>query len=191
VKAIVIVHSCHHGNTEKVAGAIAGVLDARVKTPRETRPEELGGYDLVGFGSGIDTNRHYQPLLDFAESLPRAEGKKAFVFSTCGIPAFAFGEKYIEDYARESHAALRTTLLSRGYEIIGEFNCPGHNSNSFLRLFGGLNKGRPNARDLTDAEEFAGRMAGRLRATGTEGTVQSAPRTSSGGAAAHLTHAID
>jgi flavodoxin len=160
VKAIVVVHSCHHGNTEKVARAIARILGAPVKTPRETRPEELGGYDLVGFGSGIDSDRHYQPLLHFAESLPRVAGKKSFIFSTCGIPAFAFGKKYIADYAAKSHAALRTALSSKGYDIVGEFTCPGHNSNSFLRLFGGLNRGRPNARDLADAEEFAGRIGG-------------------------------
>jgi hypothetical protein len=28
-------------------------------------------------------------------------------------------------------------------------------TNSFLKLFGGLNKGRPNAEDLKHAEEFA------------------------------------
>lgn len=55
----------------------------------------------------------------------------------------------------KSHSALREKLTSRGYAVIGEFSCAGHNTNSFLKLFGGLNKGRPNAEDLGDAEEFA------------------------------------
>jgi hypothetical protein len=39
--------------------------------------------------------------------------------------------------------------------IIDEFICAGFNTNSFLKLFGGINKGRPNVEDLRRAEEFA------------------------------------
>jgi len=39
--------------------------------------------------------------------------------------------------------------------IIDEFNCAGFNTNSFLKLFGGINKGKPNTEDLKQAEEFA------------------------------------
>ncbi len=38
--------------------------------------------------------------------------------------------------------------------IVGEFNCPGFDSNSLLGFFGGIAKGRPNAEDLKHAEEF-------------------------------------
>jgi flavodoxin len=50
---------------------------------------------------------------------------------------------------------LREKLDSKGYTIIDEFGCRGFNTNSFLKFFGGLNKGRPNAEDLKNAEEFA------------------------------------
>jgi flavodoxin len=131
------------------------VLGAEVKNPRDTDPEELREYDLVGFGSGIDSDRHYKALLDLADELPRMNQKKAFLFSTCGIPAFVAGERYIEEYSAKSHSALREKLISKGYTIIGEYSCAGFNTNSFLRVFGGLNKGRPNAEDLGHAEEFA------------------------------------
>ena len=137
---------------------MAGTLGAEVRTLQAIDPKALEDYDLVGFGSGIDSSKHYKPLLDLADSLPRIANRKAFIFSTCGAPASTFGEKYIADYAEKSHAALRTILLSKGFAIVGEFNCPGHNSNSFLGLFGGLNKGRPNANDLANADEFAKRM---------------------------------
>jgi flavodoxin len=162
MNSLIIVFSYHHKNTEKVANAMANALGARVKAPQEVDPGELVKYDLIGFGSGIDSSRHYKPLLDLAESLPRAAERKAFIFSTCGIPVFAFGEKYIEDYAEESHAALRTKLMSKGYAIVGEFTCAGYNTNGFLRYFGGFNKGRPNAEDLEDAEAFAGGMKGEM-----------------------------
>jgi flavodoxin len=166
MKSLIIVFSYHHGNTEKVAIAIAGALGAEVKTPDQVDPAKLLEYDLVGFGSGIDSSRHYKPILDLADSLPQARGRKAFIFSTCGIPAAAFGENYIENYADESHAALRGKLMSKGYVIVGEFNCPGHNTNGFLRYFGGFNKGRPNAGDLENAEEFARGMMRRPAGSG-------------------------
>jgi hypothetical protein len=39
--------------------------------------------------------------------------------------------------------------------IVDEFNCGGFNTNSFLKLIGGMNKGRPNVDDLKHAEECA------------------------------------
>jgi flavodoxin len=60
-----------------------------------------------------------------------------------------------EEYIANNHAALREKLRSKGYVIVGEFGCMGHNTNSFLKVFGGINKGRPNAEDLKHAEKFA------------------------------------
>jgi flavodoxin len=39
--------------------------------------------------------------------------------------------------------------------IVDEFSCVGFNTNSFMKLLGGMNRGRPNADDLKHAEEFA------------------------------------
>ena len=89
--------------------------------------------------------------MDFADKLPRVAGKNAFIFSTCGVPAFGMSEKLMQ----ENHARLREKLQAKGYAIVDEFGCVGLNTNSFLRFFGGINKGRPNAEDLKHAEEFA------------------------------------
>jgi len=163
LKSLVIVSSFHHGNTERIAHAFAGILHARVVAPQRVEPEELKEYGLVGFGSGIDSGRHYRPLLDLVDALPHAPGAKAFLFSTCGAPVSLVGNRYIEGYAVESHAALREKLVSRGYVVCGEFSCAGFNTNSFLRLFGGLNRGRPDAADLGRAEGFARGLIGKAR----------------------------
>jgi flavodoxin len=155
MNVLLVVVSFHHKNTEKIAGVFAKVFDARMKPPRHIGKEQMQDYDLIGFGSGIDSGRHYKELLDFADSLPRVTDRKAFIFSTCGMPVFVGGRDSVAQYAVKSHSALREKLTSNGYTIIGEFSCAGHNTNSFLKLFGGLNKGRPNAEDLGDAEEFA------------------------------------
>jgi len=47
-------------------------------------------------------------------------------------------------------------LLNRKeFNIIGEFNCLGFDYNGPLKLIGGINKGRPNKRDIQKARLFA------------------------------------
>jgi len=149
MKSLLVLFSYHHKNTEKIAKVFARVLDAPIKKPHRVDPAELQEYDLVGFGSGIYDDKHHRTLLDLADRLPQASSKRAFLFSTCGAPMET------AEYADEAHRPLRDRLLSKGYVILGEFNCPGFNTNSFLKLLGGINKGRPNAEDLKRAEEFA------------------------------------
>ncbi|MDD1690158.1 MAG: flavodoxin family protein [Methanoregula sp.] len=154
MKSLVVVFSYHHRNTEKIAHAIANVLGAEVKTPRQVRPEEIAEYDLIGFGSGIYGATFHASVLDLADRLPAAAGKNAFLFSTYGAPAVFVDRKFVEN----NHRQIRETLLAKGYTITGEFGCAGLNTNSFLKYFGGLNKGRPDAEDLRHAEAFARNM---------------------------------
>jgi flavodoxin len=150
-KSLVIVFSYHHGNTEKIAHTIANVLGAEVKTPQQVYPEELREYGLIGFGSGIYSATFDPSVLSLADRLSFAAGKKAFLFSTYGAPAFIADREFIE----KNHQEIREKLQIKGYTVIGEFGCAGWNTNSFLRYFGGLNKGRPDAGDLRNAEAFA------------------------------------
>ena len=151
MKSLLVLFSYHHKNTEKIANVFAKVLDAQIKTPQQVNPEELQEYSLIGFGSGIYAGSNHKSLIDLADKMPQVRDKKAFIFSTCGIPAFAATKELFE----KNHSALREKLQSKGYTVIDEFSCAGFNTNSFLKLFGGLNKGRPNAEDLKHAEDFA------------------------------------
>ncbi len=147
MKSLLIVFSYHHNNTQKVAEVFAKVLDAQIKTPQQTNPAELEEFDLVGFGAGIDSGKHYKEMLGFADKLPKVNSKKAFIFSTSGVSN--------PKYKTKIHTALRDILTAKGYLIVDEFNCHGFNTNSFLKVFGGMNKGRPNEEDFKAAEEFA------------------------------------
>ena len=158
MRSLLVVVSYHHKNTEKIAQIFAKVLDAEIKTPRQINPEELKGYELIGFDSGIYSSKHHQTLIDFAGQLPEVNNKKAFIFSTCGAPAFALDGGQLEDYISKSHAMLREILQSKGYIIVDEFNCAGWNTNKFLKIFGGINKGRPNIEGLRHAEAFAHKL---------------------------------
>ena len=150
MKSLLVLFSYHHKNTEKIAKAIAKVLGAQIKTPEQVDPRKLQQYDLLGFGAGIDSGKHYKPVLDLADKLPQITGKQAFIFSTAGLT----GEKKLA----KDHSTLREKLQSKGYLILDEFQCKGFNTNSFLKFFGGMNKGRPNSDDVKHAEEFANNL---------------------------------
>ena len=144
MKTLIISKSVHHGNTKKVAKAIADVLQADLIKPEQFQGVEE--YDLVGFGSGIYHSRHHKSLFELLEQIPNLQGKKVFVFSTAGM-------------VREiNHRSLKEKLEEKNAQIIDEFSCLGHDTFSFLKFFGGINKGKPDELDLKKAKEFAAKF---------------------------------
>lgn len=158
-KVLIILCSGSTGNTRILANAIAEEMDADIFELGESSviPDILESYALIGFGSGIFSGQHHSLLLEQVVSLSRFDGKQAFIFSTNGAPAAGFSGDGVraDTYMDANHKALRDLLLDRGFIISGEFSCPGLNRNSFLKCFGGFNKGRPNREDLDNAREFA------------------------------------
>jgi len=146
MESLLVLYSYHHNNTQKIANVFTQVLKAQIKTPKQIKLQELQNYDLLGFGSGIYGAKHHKSLLNLADKLPQATNKKAFIFSTSALTG--------KDKIADDHSLLKKKLQSKGYIIIDEFQCKGFNTNSFLKFFGGMNKGRPNTEDLKNAEEF-------------------------------------
>ena len=149
LKALVIFVSYHHNNTEKIAKTMADTLGAEMKNLDQIQLDGLADFDLVGFGSGIYFGKHEKSLIEFAGNLPQLNGKRAFIFSKSGVK----GKK-----VPKFHEQLKSTITSKGYEVVGEFNCPGFDSYGALKLIGGISKGRPNEEDLTQAQAFAHSM---------------------------------
>lgn len=147
IKCLVIVCSYHRNNTAKIADEFSKVLHAEVKTPEQVILDDLKKYDLIGFGAGIDSGKHYKPLLTLVDKLPYDKQKGGFIFSTSSMQG--------ENKVKKDHSLLRKKLELKGYRIVGEFSCKGFNTNSFLKYFKGINKGRPNADDIKNARQFA------------------------------------
>ena len=146
MRTVITYVSLRHGNTEKIAKAIANVLQAELLKPEEVTPDTLSRIDLFGVGSGIYNKKHHESLFAMVDKLPSANNKSAFIFSTSG-----YGEKRIEKY----HEPLKSKMVAKGFKIIGEFTSLGLDTEGMLRLSGGANKGRPNDDDLKNADDFA------------------------------------
>jgi flavodoxin len=147
MKALIIYSSVHHGNTERIAKVMASILGADLLQVKQADATMLGQYDLIGFGSGIYFGKHHKNLLNFVDMLPIIRNKKAFIFSTSGLRKIRF----VHDFDKP----LKGKLRLKGFDIIDEFSCRGLDTYRATKLVGGVNKGRPNAEDLRQAENFA------------------------------------
>lgn len=146
-RCLLLVASRHHGNTARIADAIAGVLGADVASPESVPYTVLNECGLLGVGSGVYYGRVHGSLVDWLRGLPDAAGSgtTAFIFSTSGLPFLA----------ALWHRPLRGLLARKGFRVVGEFACRGYDTWGPLWLAGGLNRQHPDKRDLARAREFA------------------------------------
>ena len=108
---------------------------------------------MIGIGSGIYWGRFHSVIRRWVRNLPRDAGlgHQAFVFSTSGLPFLTLFY----------HLPMKRALRKKGFAVVGEFSCRGHDTFGPLWFIGGLNRKRPNERDLQRAEEFACRLLDR------------------------------
>jgi flavodoxin len=147
MKTLIVYISYHHGNTEAIAKAMGEVLEAELRSPDSTTPEHIESVDLVGFASGNYFGRFDKRLVSFIDGLPRGIGKDAFMFSTSGSRVY-----------EDAHRVLGEHLTDKGFRVVGEWHCKALDTYGPLRLMGGLNKGKPDAKDIEAAKSFAARL---------------------------------
>lgn len=145
MKTLIICKSVHHGNTKKVADAMAATLAATVVNPEEVDVGKLSEYGLIGLGSGIYFGKHHKTIRALADRLP-APGTAVFVFSTSGA-------------TRDQNGPLVAQLKGKGLDVKGSFTCRGFDTFGPFKLTGGLQKGHPDEKDLEDARKFAAGLA--------------------------------
>lgn len=73
-----IVYDSTHGNTEKIAEAIAGGMGrgTKVRKPSAVGAEEMRGVDLLVVGSPTLGGRPSKAIQEFMDSIPKAVAKK-------------------------------------------------------------------------------------------------------------------
>lgn len=135
----------------KLAEIFADVLKADIKKSAEIDLEKIADYDLIGFGSGIYNGKRHPALIKLSTKIPETTKQKAFIFSTSTI------------FMNSMHHELRNELVNKGFKIAGEFNCKGKMTHSFTKfLLSGLNRTRPNKKDLEKARNFAEEIKKRI-----------------------------
>ena len=140
-KAVIIYASTHHGNTRKLAEAIANQYCLDLIDATKQQAANLSAYDLIGFASGIDFGKFYNCVEQFLEqNLP--ENKRVFFLYTCARVSSRFTE------------TIRTAAHQKGAIILGEYGCRGFNTYGPWKLIGGMNKGHPSAEEMQEAVQY-------------------------------------
>lgn len=145
-----VLYCSRTGNTAKVASAMAAALGADLAPAQAATPALVAGRPLIGLASGIYWARHDKPLFRAAALLPR--GAAVFVVSTSGFRN-GFLQKVYTFW-------LLRRLRRQGCRVVRRWHCPGHDkSTDPLFAWLKLSKGRPDARDLASARQFAQEVA--------------------------------
>jgi flavodoxin len=146
LKTLIIYESVHHGNTEKIAKAMAEILKANMVKAKDVSSNMLKDYDLIGFGSGIFYGEMHKNILNLVDKLNEFQDKKAFVFSTSGMGRLNYNN------------TVKEKLKEKGFNVVGSFSCRGFDTFGPFKLVGGIAKGRPNDKDIKKAKDFAGNL---------------------------------
>ena len=141
MKTAICYFSYHHGNTLKVAEAMAEAGDVDLIDLRTRQTVHLEEYDCIGLASGIYGFSVHKSVVDFARQYLPAKKPVFFVYTYGG--AKGSGTRSIAAVAEE-----------KGCPVWGEFGCRGYCTFGPFRLVGGVAKGHPDARDLEDARQF-------------------------------------
>ena len=140
-RAVIVYASTHHGNTRKLVEAIAACHEITRIDAMECKAANLSAYDLIGFASGIDFGRFYEPVERFLkENLP--EGKQVFFLYTCARTGTRFTE------------TVREEAVKKGATVLGEYGCRGYNTYGPWKLMGGMNRNHPDQDEIEGAVRF-------------------------------------
>ena len=141
MKTAIIYVSTHHGNTKKLADAIAAKNEITLIDATREKTVDLSGYDRIGFASGIAYGKFYPQMLKFMEeNLP--EGKKVFFLYTYGAKRKGYSD------------AAKEIALGKKAEILGEYSCPGFDTFGPFKVIGGIAKGHPTEDEIAGAVSF-------------------------------------
>jgi flavodoxin len=133
MKTKVMYHS-RSGNTKKVADAIAQALGQTAEAVPPDYPLENVG--LLFLGAGVYAGKADKKIIEFIESLNTSRVKNVALFGTSA--------------GQDNHLnSMRDLLKAKGINVVEDtYTCKGQ----FLFF---INRKRPNAEDLTKAQEFA------------------------------------
>lgn len=141
-KTAIIYASIHHKNTEKLVTEIAKKIELNIFNVNKVKEIDFSKYETIGFASGIYMGKFHQAIYKFLEEYKTVIPKRTFVICTSGIEKGRYAQKF------SSH------LKSKGFDVLGSFECKGFDTYGLFKFFGGLAKGHPNAKDIENAVTF-------------------------------------
>lgn len=141
MKVCICFKSAHHQNTLKLLNAIKSQYDIDLINVDSKKRVDLSNYDVIGIASGIVYSKYYKEVYEFIdENIPN--NKKVFFIHTAGDPR-ENQNKSVKDITDSKNCITLGTFFTKGFDTYGPF-----------KLIGGINKGRPNDKDIQSVLNF-------------------------------------
>ncbi|MBM4444070.1 MAG: hypothetical protein FJ020_02045 [Chloroflexi bacterium] len=135
------------------AGLRASAFEVKACNIKDQKPPDVNEYDVLGIGLPVYVYAPPLNVSDYVRSLPRLDGKSAFVFVTYGTYRFNAADR------------IRQALARKGAKGVGYFHCRGADFYlSYLKLGYLFSPDHPTAEELAGAEAFGGQVAARVKA---------------------------
>lgn len=141
MKIAIVYASRHQGNTRRLVEGIGEKLDVTLFDAEVYKYGDLSEYDLIGFASGIDFGRFYDPVIQFLkENLP--DHRKVFYLYTCA----RVNDRFV--------GSIQEEAAKKGAVSLGTYGCRGYNTYGPWKLIGGMNRNHPDRAEIEAAVEF-------------------------------------
>ena len=141
-KTAIIYASVHHKNTEHLLKEAVKNLSVDLLTVKEAESADFSAYRAVGFASGIYAGKLHASIYKYMKNHKETLPQKCFILCTSGLGKGSYAKK------------LPRYFESKGFEVLGAFECKGFDTFAFFKLFGGIAKNHPDEKDIQNAAAF-------------------------------------
>ena len=142
MKTLIIYKSYHHQNTYRLIKHLKDKYNFELLNVDEIDNNlDLSKYDYIGLASGIYGFEFHKDIISLINKR-NINNKKVFLIFTSCLDKASFA------------SSIKKELLKFNNEIIGVYHTKGYTTFGPLKLFGGVNKNRPNESDFVNLDLF-------------------------------------
>ncbi|MDO5715995.1 MAG: flavodoxin domain-containing protein [Tissierellia bacterium] len=141
MKIAILYASVHHKNTENLILNATKNLDIDLYNVEKIDQNDFSHYDLVAFASGIYAFKVHKSIYQFLDKKPILPHHAILIY-TSGTG----GDRYIKSFENK--------LKKSNIRLLDTFECKGFDTFFILKLVGGMNKGKPDEKDVKDCKNF-------------------------------------
>ena len=142
-KICIVYDSMHNMNTEKLVLSLKeNYNDVDIIKVNNFDINAIDNYPKIGLASGIYWGRFSKNIEELLDKILDSDVKNLFFIYTSGIGKVRYEKKLIKRLEEKNKICL------------GIFSCKGFDKYGPFKLIGGINKGKPNEKDIQHLIKF-------------------------------------
>ena len=139
----IVYDSMHNMNTEKLVLSLKeNYNDVDIIKVNNFDINAIDNYPKIGLASGIYWGRFSKNIEELLDKILDSDVKNLFFIYTSGIGKVRYEKKLIKRLEEKNKICL------------GIFSCKGFDKYGPFKLIGGINKGKPNEKDIQNLIKF-------------------------------------